>query len=327
VRFALPVLLLILAAIAALAAGVRAVPVPDIWHALITFDPMNPLHIVVRDIRLQRLIAGLAAGASLGMAGSIMQSLTRNPLADPGLMGVNAGAAFTIVLGAFLFGRADGGFIAALSFPGAALASLAVFAIGGGLRGEAGPVRLTLAGIALNALLMSLVSAIVLTRTEALEVFRFWAAGSLAQANVRPLLEMSAIAALGAGFALLLAPRLEALALGTGLAKGLGTKPGRIQLGALAVLTMLTGAAVSIAGPIAFLGLMVPPLARRISGHNLRIELLVSALFGATILLLADTAGRLLVAPAEIRVGIMTALIGAPVFIWIARRLRPGALT
>ena len=227
-RFALPVLLLILAAIATLAAGVRAVSVPEIWHALVAFDPMNPLHIVIHDIRLPRLIAGLAAGASLGMAGSIMQSLTRNPLADPGLMGVNAGAAFTIVLGAFLLGRADGGFIAALSFPGAALASLAVFAIGGGLRGEAGPVRLTLAGIALNALLMSLVSAIVLTRTEALEVFRFWAAGSLAQANVRPLLEMSAIAALGAGCALLLAPRLEALALGTGLAKGLGTKPGRI---------------------------------------------------------------------------------------------------
>ncbi|WP_193173548.1 FecCD family ABC transporter permease [Nisaea nitritireducens] len=326
-RFAFPVLLLVFAAIATLAAGVRSVPVPEIWHALTAFDQTNPLHIVVRDIRLPRLIAGLAAGASLGMAGSIMQSLTRNPLADPGLMGVNAGAAFTIVLGAFLLGRADGGFIAALSFPGAALASLGVFAIGGGVRGETGPVRLTLAGIALNALLMSLVSAIVLTRTEALEVFRFWAAGSLAQANVRPLLEMSTIAALGAGSALLLAPRLEALALGSGLAKGLGTRPGRIQLGALAVVTMLTGAAVSIAGPIAFLGLMVPPLARRISGHTLRFEIMISALFGATILLLADTAGRLLIAPAEIRVGIMTALIGAPVFIWIARRLRPGALT
>lgn len=314
-------------AIATLAVGVRSVPVPEIWHALTAFDHSNPLHIVVREIRLPRLIAGLAAGASLGMAGSIMQSLTRNPLADPGLMGVNAGAAFSIVLGAFLLGRADGGFIAALSFPGAALAALGVFAIGGGLRGETGPVRLTLAGIAVNAFLMSLVSAIVLTRTEALEVFRFWAAGSLAQANVRPLLEMSAIAALGSLYALTLAPGLEALSLGTGLAKGLGTRPGRLQLGALTALTMLTGAAVSIAGPIAFLGLMVPPLARRISGHSLRIELLVSALIGATILLAADTAGRLLVAPAEIRVGIMTALIGAPAFIWIARRLKPGAMT
>lgn len=319
------VLLLALACVLTLSVGVRHASLPEIWQALTAFDPSDPVHVAVRAIRLPRLLAGLIAGAGLGMAGTIMQSLTRNPLADPGLLGVNSGAAFAIVLGALVFSRSDAGLMAALAFPGAALASIAVFALGGGLRGDAGPVRLTLAGTALNALLLSFVSAIVLVRGETLEVFRFWVTGSLAQAGDRPLLAMALVTILGAGLALALAPRLEALALGAALARGLGTKPGRIQFGALAAVTLMTGAAVSVAGPIAFLGLIVPPLARRISGHVLRAELVISAMLGASILLLADTAGRLVIAPAEIRVGIMTALIGAPVFIVIARRLRPGA--
>nr|WP_246753090.1 iron ABC transporter permease [Sinorhizobium sp. BG8] len=212
-----------------------------------------------------------------------------------------------------------------LAFPGAALATIAVFALGGGLRGETSHVRLTLAGAALNAMLLSFVSAIILSRGETLEVFRFWVTGSLAQAGARPLHGMAITAILGAGIALILAPRIEALSLGSAVARGLGTRPARIQFGALIAVTLMTGAAVSVAGPIAFLGLMVPPLARRVSGHDLRKELFASAILGACVLLLADTCGRLVLAPAEIRVGIMTALIGAPVFIWIARRLRPGA--
>ena len=319
------IVLLVVAAVLTVAAGVRAATVAEIWQALAAYDPTDPLHVVIFNIRLPRLVAGLVAGAGLGVAGTVMQALTRNPLADPGLLGVNSGAAFAIVLGALVFGRSDAGLMSALAFPGAALASFAVFMLGGGLRGETGHVRLALAGTALNALLLSLVSAIVLARSDTLEVFRFWVTGSLSQASERPLSAMALVTIAGTGLALALAPRLEALSLGSALARGLGTRPARIQLGALAAVTLMTGAAVSVAGPIAFLGLMVPPLARRICGHALRRELLASAVLGASILLLADTAGRLVLAPAEVRVGIMTALIGTPVFIWIARRLKPGA--
>ena len=317
--------LLALCAVASLTLGVRSLAPQVYLDALFAFDPTDPAHVTLVAIRIPRLAAGLIAGAALGVAGTVMQAITRNPLADPGLLGVNAGAAFALLLGTTLLGRADEALIATVAFPGAALAAAAVFALGGGLRGDVGPVRLTLAGAALNALLLSLVAAVVLIRRDSLEMFRFWVAGSLTQAATRPLAEMAGIAAIGAALALLIAPRVEALSLGSALSRGLGTHPRAVQAGALAVITLTTGAAVAVAGPIAFLGLMVPPLARLAVGHNLRAELAVSAMTGAAILVLADTLGRLLLAPSEIRAGIMTALIGGPVFLWIARRIRPGA--
>nr|WP_280923381.1 iron ABC transporter permease [Rhizobium halophytocola] len=317
--------MLVIAALLTLVLGVRDAAVADIFRAFLAFDPQNPVHIVIRSIRVPRLVAGIIAGASLGMAGTVMQALTRNPLAEPGLLGVNSGAAFAVVFGALLFGQSDASFVSLLAFPGAGLAALSVFVLGGGLRGDAGPVRLTLAGIALNALLLSLVSALVLWRSDSLDVYRFWVVGSLAEAAGRPLAGMAALACAGAAVAILAAPRIEALTLGGALARGLGTQPGRVQLAALAAVTLLTGSAVSVAGPVAFVGLMVPSIIRRFRGHHLRADLFASGLLGAVIVLLADTAGRLVLAPQEIRIGVMTGLVGAPVFILIARRLRPGA--
>ncbi len=320
------VILLSVAMCLTLLVGVRDAGFSDVWNALFAFDPSDPTHVVIGSVRLPRLVAGLVAGAGLGMAGTVMQALTGNPLADPGLLGVNAGAAFAVVIGALLTGYADSGLMAALAFPGAAVASVAVFLLGGARSGIGGPVRLTLAGVAVNALLLSLVSAIILSRNETLEVFRFWVTGSLAQANTRPLAVMALALMSGMLVAMLIAPRIEALALGSSLARGLGTRPGMVQLASLAAITLMTGAAVAVAGPIAFVGLIVPPLARRIGRHVLRREILVSAVLGGSVILLADTVGRLVIAPAEIRVGIMTALVGAPIFILVARRLKPGAL-
>ncbi|WP_185983456.1 FecCD family ABC transporter permease [Aureimonas mangrovi] len=316
--------LLVVACALTLGVGARGVGPAELWRILTAFDPSDPAHLTVASIRLPRLVAGLVAGAALGMAGTVMQALTRNPLADPGLLGVSAGAAFSVVLGSLLLGRADTGIVTALVFPGAAIAAGMVFALGGGLRGDVGAVRLTLAGAAMNALLISLVAALVLLRSESLEVYRFWVTGSLAQAGQRPLLAMGLVVAATAFLGLVLAPVIETLSLGAAMARGLGTRLMRAQAGALFLVTVLTGAAVAVAGPIAFLGLMVPPLARRITGHNLRAELVVAAAIGATILLFADTIGRLLLAPAEVRVGVMTALMGGPVFIWIARGLKGG---
>ncbi len=314
--------LLLIACFFTLCLGVGNAGPADLWSVLLDYDAANPAHLTIGAIRFPRLMAGLIAGASLGMAGSGMQALTRNPLADPGILGVGSGAAFSIVLGALLLGQADTGVVSALAFPGAAIAAGLVFALGGGLRGDVGPVRLTLAGAAMHALLLSLVSAIVLTRSDSLDVYRFWVTGSLAQAGERPLLAMGLVAVFAGVLALVLAPIIETLSLGTTLARGLGTRLVQAQAGALTVVTLLTGAAVAVAGPIAFLGLMVPPLARRLAGHNLRMEMLASGVLGASILLFADTFGRLLIAPAEIRVGIMTAMIGGPVFVWIARGLQ-----
>ncbi|SER11317.1 iron complex transport system permease protein [Faunimonas pinastri] len=324
-RWILLALLFAVAVALSLLLGVRHLTPSDVWQAVTAPDPRNPAHVTLLTIRLPRLAGGLIAGAALGLAGTVMQSLTRNPLADPGILGVNAGAALAVVLGALLLGRADNGIVTVLAFPGAALASVAVFLPGGGLSGDAGPVRLTLAGAALNALLISAVSAIVQFRGEALDILRFWIAGSLASAAERPVAAMSLVALCGAVLALAIAPRLEVLSLGGSLARGLGTRPGIVQAQALLAVTALTGAAVAIAGPIGFLGLMVPPLARRVAGHSLRLELAASVALGAAILLLADTAGRLIFPPAEVRAGIMTALLGGPIFILIARRLKPGA--
>lgn len=321
------VLLFFVAIALTLVVGVRDAGISDVWNALFAFDASDPTHTVIRSVRMPRLVAGLIAGAGLGMAGTIMQAVTRNPLADPGLLGVNAGAAFAVVVGALITGYSDSGMMAALAFPGAAIASIAVFLVGGARSGSGSPIRLTLAGVAINALLLSLVSAIILSRAETLEIFRFWVTGSLAQANTRPLEAMFIALLIGAVIAAIIAPRIEALALGSSLARGLGTKPGAVQLSALLAIMLMTGAAVAVAGPIAFVGLVVPPLARRIGRHVLRSELVVSAILGGSVILLADTAGRLVVAPAEIRVGIMTALVGAPVFIFVVRRLKPGALT
>ncbi|MEC9433798.1 MAG: iron chelate uptake ABC transporter family permease subunit [Pseudomonadota bacterium] len=305
--------------------GVREVSAADWWGALTAYDPYDPAHVTLAAVRAPRLAAALIAGGALGAAGSVMQALTRNPLADPGLLGINAGAAFALILGTTLLGRADAATVSALVFPGAAAAAVAVFALGGGMKGDAGPVRLTLAGAALNAFLLSLVTALALARQDGFDVLRFWVAGSLAQAEARPLAEMAVAAAAGTGLALALALRLEALSLGGALARGLGVGAGRTQAGALAAVALAAGAAVAVAGPVAFLGLTAPPLARRLAGHSLRAEIAVSAMLGAALLLAADAAGRVILAPMEVRAGVMVALIGAPVFVILARRLRPGA--
>ncbi|MBB3952411.1 FecCD family ABC transporter permease [Aureimonas jatrophae] len=324
-RLALAAALLVVAALLALSLGVRPLGLAEVWHAIAAFDPRNPDHVAVRLVRLPRVVAGLIAGAGLGIAGSVMQGLTRNPLADPGILGVSAGSALAVVLGSLFLARADSGSLAFLAFPGAALAAVAVFALGGALRGDAGPVRLVLAGAALNALLLSLVSAVVLTRSDSLEVFRFWVNGSLAQAGERPLASMALVALAGSLLAFAAAPVLETLSLGNTMARGLGTRLLRAQGIALLVVTLLTGASVAVAGPVAFLGLMVPPLARRLAGHALRAELVASALLGAALLLLADTLGRLVIAPAELRVGLMSALVGGPIFVLLVRRLPLGS--
>ena len=240
-RALLVALLLAASVVLSLSTGVRSITLAEALSAVTAYDLHDPAHVTLMAIRLPRLVAGLVVGAALGVAGTVMQTLTRNPLADPGILGINAGAAFALLLGAAVLGRSDQGAVAAFAFPGAALASLAVFSLGGGLRGEAGPVRLTLAGAALNALLLSMVTALVLIRQDSLDILRFWVAGSLTEAVYRPVAGMALVMLAGAALALLIAPLIEALSMGADVARGLGTQPARVQAGGLVAVTLTTG--------------------------------------------------------------------------------------
>lgn len=319
---ALALAALVAVALAALLLGARSLPPGAAVSALFAFDPADPAQVVVRELRLPRLWAGLLAGAALGVAGVIMQAVTRNPLAEPGLLGLNAGAAFAVVLAATLWPALGAGRLALFAFPGAAGAAAAVLLLGGAREGGASPVRLALAGAALTALLLSLVTLLITLRQEALDVQRFWVVGSLAAAPGRPLAAMAPAALAGLALALALAGRLDLLALGEETARGLGLRTGRVLAGAILAVTLLAGAAVAVAGPVAFLGLVVPHLARMIAGASARAAMVVAAPLGATLLLAADLLGRVVAPPGEIRVGIVMALIGGPAFALIVRRMK-----
>jgi iron complex transport system permease protein len=300
--------------------GTRGIAPADVWAAL--FAPgAGDDAVVVRDLRLPRTLLGLAVGAALGVAGTLAQGHTRNPVADPGLLGVSAGAAFAVVLGVHLTGASGTLAYVWFAFPGALVAGVLVFALGATGRGGATPVTLALAGAGLTALLGALTTTVVLLDPEGLDAFRYWSVGSLSGRGeaVGPLAPFFAA---GLVLALLNARALNALGLGADTARALGVDPLRARCVGLAALVLLTGAAVAAAGPIAFLGLVVPHAGRALAGPDHRVLLPVSALLGGGVLLLADVVGRLAAPPGELQVGIVLAGLGAPVFIALVRRRR-----
>lgn len=310
--------------VAALALGAREVPLPVVWQALIRFDASDPLHGLVQGLRLQRALIAMACGAALAMAGVLMQSLTRNPLADPGLMGVNAGAALAVVLVIWGLGPQSIPLLALAASIGAGSAALAVWVLAGGTAatGAGGlSIRLPLAGTAISALCLSLVAAIVLVQTESRALYRFWMVGSLGQSDLATLMRVLPFLLSGASLALLIARGLNAMALGRDIATGLGTHPALVAVAALLAVTLLSGGAVALAGPIGFVGLIVPHVARAITGANLRQSLVFAAPMGAALVLLCDTLGRVAARPSEVPIGLVLALIGGPAFMLLLSQL------
>lgn len=309
-----------------LALGTKSIPISDAIGAFFDRDPDNLNHLIVRDLRQPRTMLGIVVGAGLGGAGALMQGVTRNPLADPGLLGVNAGAAFAVVVGIWLFDATEAISQVWFAMIGAAVASVLVYLLGASGRSGATPVRLALAGAALAALLFAFTRTIVLTDEATLDEFRFWAVGSLAgrqpalAGQVAPFIVVGVIIALGA------ARQLNALALGDDAARALGTNLGTARLVSVLGIMLLCGAAVAAAGPIAFVGLVVPHAARAWFGPDQRWLVPASVLIGVVLVLLCDTAGRLVARPAEIQVGIMTAVLGGPMFILLVRRVRMAQL-
>nr|WP_243694886.1 iron ABC transporter permease [Labedella populi] len=270
--------------------------------------------------RVPRTVLGLLVGAALGLAGAIMQGVTRNPLADPGILGVNTGASLFVVAGIAFFGMTTFTDYIWLALAGAAASAVFVYTVGSLGRGGATPLKLALAGAATTAALSSLISAIVLPRVDALQVFRFWQIGGIGGADWDSMVMVVPFLAVGALLSLLSARSLDALALGDELATGLGGNVAAARAVAALGGVLLCGAATAIAGPIGFIGLVVPHVARMLTGSHYRWILPYSVGFGALLLLLADVVGRVVTRPSDVEVGIITAIIGAPVFIAVVRR-------
>ncbi|MQY02616.1 FecCD family ABC transporter permease [Actinomadura macrotermitis] len=315
--------LLILSGVLALslAVGARPLPAGQVWAGLT--DAASPAYTVVHQMRLPRTLLGLLAGVALGLAGAVMQALTRNPLADPGVLGINAGASAAVVSALSFLGVTSFLGLVWFAFAGAGTVAVLLYAVGGG-RG-ATPARLALAGAALNAALYSYVNAVQLLDTESLDRMRFWTVGSLASAQGSTVARLAPFVLVGAVLALALARPMNALALGDDAARGLGARPARTRIAAIAAVTLLCGAATAACGPIVFVGLMVPHLVRALTGPDLRWLLPYSAVLAPVLMLGADVLGRVLVRPSELQAGVVTVVLGGPFFLYFVRRRKAGA--
>jgi iron complex transport system permease protein len=315
---AVAVLVLALLCVASVALGARQVSIGEVLSALDgDFHGVAEAAVISR---LPRTVLAILVGAALAMSGTTMQAVTRNPLADPGILGVSAGAALAVVIGIAFFALADPYAIMALAIAGAAGGAVFVYAIGSRGRGGATPLKLALAGAATTAAFMSLVSAILLPRVDAIETFRFWQIGGVGGATWDRIMAVLPVLVIGALICLITARSMNSLALGDDLAAGLGENVGRTRLISSAGAVVLCGAAVAVAGPIAFVGLVIPHLCRLLVGTDHRWLLPFTAVAGAALLVASDVIGRVVARPEEIEVGIVTALVGAPFFIWIVRR-------
>ncbi len=299
--------------------GLMEISLPDVYQALTQFDG-SPEHFIVRTVRLPRALIAALVGASLAVAGAIMQALTRNPLAAPGILGVNAGAALSVVAAMFLLKATSLSVYAWFAFLGAAAAAVAVYLLGSMGRGGMTPLKLTVAGAALTTLLSSITQGLLVLNERTLDEMRFWLAGSVAGRDLSLFLQVLPFMAVGLFGALAMAKQITTLSLGEDVARGLGQKTGWIKAAAALLVVLLSGSAVAVAGPVGFIGLAVPHIARGLAGTDYRWILPYSAVLGGTLLLLADIGARAILRPEEVAVGIMTALIGAPFFIALARK-------
>ncbi|MGY2172206.1 FecCD family ABC transporter permease [Pseudomonas gingeri] len=319
-KLTLALLVMLLSCVLSLAAGATWIEPSQLFAGLMQPDTLSAGQQLIVSTRLTRTLMAVAVGASLAVAGALMQALTRNPLASPGLFGVNAGATFAIILGSSFFALSSMHQWLWCAFIGAALAGALVWLIGNRGQGSLNPLRIVLAGAAITALFSAFSQALLVVNEEGLDTVLFWLAGSLSErdlAMAAPLLIGVLLALFGAW---LLAGQVNVLNAGEAIATGLGQRTGLIRLLMSILIIGLAGSAVALAGSIGFIGLLVPHMVRKGLSIDHRWLLPGCALLGATLLLLADTLARVVILPQEVPVGVMTALFGAPFFIALARR-------
>lgn len=315
--------LLVALAVTSVFTGTRAIDPADVVGAVTAFDPTDAAHRVVVDLRLPRTTLAALTGAALGVAGTIMQALTRNPLAEPGILGVNAGAAAFTATGTALTAGVLGTFgTFGFAFVGAGVGALAVAALGGVFRRGADPVRLTLAGAALSVMLGSYTQALLINYPSVFDTFRHWAVGSVQGRDGALVVPALIVIVPTVLVAIALGPSFNALALGDDLGRAVGAAPRRVLVAGAVLVVLLAGGATAIAGPFAFVGLVAPLAVRLVTGPDHRWILPLSAVIAADLVLGADVLGRVLLPSAEVEASIVTAVVGAPVFIALARRRR-----
>lgn len=310
---------LVLSCALSIAVGAKSIPLGEVWTELVA-PAGSENALIIWELRLPRTVVGVLVGAALGLAGALMQGHTRNPIADPGILGITQGAALAVVLAVYAFGVSSLFGYIWFGFGGALLGALAVFAIGSMGRAGATPVTLALAGMAISALLQALTSALVLGDQQSLDTYRFWKVGSIAVTDPAVIWQVLPFLVVGLVLGLANSTGLNALSLGDDVARGLGHRVEVTRrLGVLAI-AVLVGASAAVCGPISFVGLVVPHVARFFTGADHRWLLPFAALMGSSLVLLADIAGRLVARPAEVQVGVMLAMVGAPFFIALVRR-------
>ncbi|MFB6950884.1 MULTISPECIES: FecCD family ABC transporter permease [Streptomyces] len=312
------VVILVIAGAVSLAVGARALSPTDVWHGL--FGPPDPdqrlteIRLIVRTVRIPRTVLAVVAGVALGVGGALIQGYTRNPIADTGLLGVNAGASFAVVTVIAVFGFTNPFQYVWFAFVGAGAAGVVVFGLASIGRGAGNPLTLALAGQGVTVFLGAMTTAVSLSDQKSLNALRFWNSGSVAGVGFDVIWPVTAFIAVGLVLALVTLPALNLLNLGDDVARGLGVNIALSRTIGIVAITLLAGAATAACGPIAFLGLMVAHIARYLTGPDYRWLVPYAGLLGAVVLLVSDILGRLVVRPGELDSGVVVALIGAPFF-------------
>ena len=298
--------------------GARAIPLATILQSFTDFDNSFD-HLVIQTVRLPRSLMAVAIGAALSVSGALMQGLTRNPLAETGILGIGSGGALAVVGTLFIFGSSSLTVYAGAAFAGAAIASVVVYGLASLGSGGATPLNLTIAGAAITAFISSITTGILIVSQQTLEEIRFWLAGSLAGRDFNLFLYILPFMAAGLILAFLLSRQITTMSLGEEIATSLGQQTLGIKLLTATSVVLLAGSSVAIAGPIGFIGLVVPHGVRFFIKTDYRWILPYSAVFGSILLLASDIAARVILKPQELPVGVMTALVGAPVFVYLAK--------
>lgn len=311
--------LLVLCLLWSITLGAAKIDTQIVYQALFQYDPTNFDHLIIQTVRLPRVLSGITVGAALAVAGAMMQGLTRNPLADSGLLGINSGASFAVVMGVFLLGNPSLSTYALFGFVGAATAAILVYALGSMGRGGMTPLKLTLAGVVLSSFLSAFTTTILIRDQETLEKIRFWTAGSLAGREMPLLLQTAPYIIAGIIGSLFISRQITTMSLGDDIAKGLGQNTMWVKGLAAFIIVLLAGGSVALAGPIAFVGLVIPHIVRFLVGVDYRWIIPYSAVLGGILVTVADVAARVVIRPQELPVGVMMAIFGAPFFIWLAR--------
>ncbi|WP_254716788.1 iron ABC transporter permease [Actinomadura sp. WMMB 499] len=311
-------MVLVVAGVASLAVGARALSPGDVWRGLFA-EPgsdqrLTEIRLIVQTVRVPRTVLAVVAGVALGVGGALIQGCTRNPIADTGLLGVNSGASVAVVTAVSVFGLTNPFLYVWFAFLGAAVAGLVVFGLASIGRGAGNPLTLALAGQGVTVFLAAMTTAVAMSDQAALNVWRFWNAGSVAGVKFDVIWPVTVFIGVGLLLAAATLPAINLLNLGDDVARGLGVNVTLSRILAIAAITLLAGAATAACGPIAFLGLMVAHVGRYLTGPDYRWLVPCAGLLGALVLLVCDIVGRVVVRPGELDAGIVVALLGAPFF-------------